>query len=137
MPTELYSEEPGMRQSEVERKARAMSRMAGMFEKQIDWTGPGDVNVDPRMNAVLSGTGSAWDQSYVIQSITFVFNQPDGVTDNGGFTMTIEAANQNAGVQSELDGTTAQPGGGDEGDGAGAGATDLQSEQGFDERGFE
>lgn len=135
MPQEFYQRVPGERHEQVERRAKIRSRIASLFEKQIEWQGPGDVNVDPRMTVPLSGTGSAWDQSYIIQSITFIFDQPEGVSEYGGFTMTIEAANDIGGMQAALDSTTTQP--------ADTSALDnevgspAQSPSGWDEKGFE
>lgn len=134
MPQEYYQHVPGERHDQVERRARVRARIAGLFEKQIEWMGPGDVNVDPRMTVPLTGTASAWDQSYIIQTITFVFDQPEGASEYGGFTMTVEAANDIGGAQAGLDSTTTQPGGGPEGDGEGQPGA---SNQGWDETGFQ
>lgn len=93
MPTqEFYSRTPGRRFDQVQRQAKADARKAGFYERQIELTAPGDVNLDPSKTMSLSGTGTSWDASYIIQSATFVFDQPQGANEYGGCVMTVDAA---------------------------------------------
>jgi phage protein D len=47
-------------------------------ERTLAVSAPGDVNIDPRMVLVLSGTGTGFDQSYVISDISHKWAWDDG-----------------------------------------------------------
>lgn len=125
---EFYSRSPGRTQAQVQQRADRQLRLANQFERGVDLTKAGDVNIDPRMMLSLSGTGTSFDMTYQIQTITWVFDEPESVSEYGGFQMTIEAVKP---FGSGIPDITSTPGGGPDGDGAQA------SPEGFDESGFE
>jgi len=92
MATQFYQRLHNRRQDQADRNAKALYKKARSFNRRIEFNAPGDVNVRPDMTATLSGTGTAWDRTYQIKTVTFLFDQPEGASESGGFTMTIEAA---------------------------------------------
>jgi phage protein D len=106
-PLEFIDHIPGLTDDQVEKIATKKQIERQRHEMQIEVVMPGDVNFDARMMVELSGTGSAWDQEYHVNTCTHQFN-----TFNG-YTMRISAQNKKGGE-----------GGGEDG---GAGGTDPNS----------
>lgn len=90
--TEFYRRTHGLRQDQVDRQAKSLAQKAGMFNRRIDLRAIGDVNVDPNKEIALTGTETAWDRTYYIMSVTFVFDEPEEPSEYGGCTMTIDGA---------------------------------------------
>lgn len=61
-------------------------------EMKLEAVLPGDVVLTTKTMIRLSGTGTEWDQTYFPKSITRALNE------DGGFTMTLSAQNQNVDV---------------------------------------
>lgn len=59
-------------------------------EKTIEVEMPGDVTLDPTMQIVLAGTGTAFDQTYVLASVNHSWAQGDG------YRMSFSARNPDA-----------------------------------------
>jgi len=63
-------------------------------EMQISVTMPGDVNIDPQMQLVVTGTGTGFDQSYIMSSISHEWSWDDG------YVMTLATRNKKGGRSS-------------------------------------
>ncbi len=68
-----------------DRVTKSKVRETASHERTVELEMPGDVNIDPRMRLALSGTGTAFDQDYIMSGITHRFDQ------QGGYQMTINA----------------------------------------------
>ncbi len=60
---------PGMTQEQATAKAKAHNAKAAKHEMEVSIEVPGDPNIKARMNVLLSGTASAWDQEHEITSV--------------------------------------------------------------------
>ena len=74
---------PQLTQSQANSRAKAHSDKAMRHELDVSVEIPGDISVTPRMNLLLSGTNSAWDQLHDISTVTHK------VSVDGGFTTSI------------------------------------------------
>lgn len=106
--------EPGLTDDQVEKLSRKLLEEKTRHELAIEIDMPGDTALTPRLMLQVSGTGSAFDQSYFIDSVT---HQCD---EQNGYTMSARAKNKR-------DGRSESDGGDDvsdeEGDGSGSGAS--------------
>lgn len=73
----------------AQRTLRALSAHERVIEAEM----PGDLTLDARMLVRLAGTGSGWDQDYVIDEVARSFDL------QSGFRQTVRARNLSAGVE--------------------------------------
>lgn len=73
-----------------DRIAKSRLKETLSHERVVDIDMPGDVAIDPRMALKLSGTGTKFDQSFIIADITHRF------TRDGGYQMTVSGHNVDA-----------------------------------------
>jgi hypothetical protein len=71
--------------------AKGMLANITSHERTVTIRAPGDVSIRPDMNLVLSGTGTAFDQSYVISDIEHNWSQ------HQGYVMTVRVRNMSEG----------------------------------------
>jgi phage protein D len=114
---ELYDQAADRTEDQNTKDQEQRQQIAATFTKEVDVTAPGDVNIDPTMALVLSGTGTAFDQSYIIYQITHTFHFEHG------YRMNVIAKNQD-----ESGGS----GGGGDATAGGAPADTFPSVQGFE-----
>jgi phage protein D len=88
---EFFDIRPGLTQGQATAQAQSTAKLAGAFQKQVEVDMPGDVNVTQSMTLTLSGTGTSWDQSYLIEAVTHRINA------HQGYRMLIEAKNVDPG----------------------------------------
>lgn len=85
---EFYSEEPGRTQDQVQTKAKGLKNLADSKQWTIEVLAPGDPSVKASTGVTLSGTGTAWDQLYAVQSVTHRVSAEHGylmeITGNAG-----------------------------------------------------
>jgi phage protein D len=68
-----------------DRVTKSKVRETASHERTVEIEMPGDVKIDPRMRLALSGTGTAFDQDYIMSGTTHRMDQ------QGGYQMTISA----------------------------------------------
>jgi hypothetical protein len=76
---------PGMNQQEVETLAKTRATETIRHEMCIDLEMPGDLSLDVTQQIQLSGTGTAFDQTYDIDELTFDYESGE----EGYLSMTI------------------------------------------------
>lgn len=103
-PLEWIDHIPGLTDAQVEKIATKRQIEKQRHEMHVQFVMPGDVALDPRMMLSLSGTDSAWDQDYHIDTISHFFSPLDG------YTMSISAKNKKGGEGGQQNGGA---GGGD------------------------
>ena len=88
---------PGMNQQEVETLAKTRANETIRHEMCIELTMPGDLSLDVTQQVQLSGTGTAFDQTYDIDELTFDYEAGE----NGFLSMTIvgKSASQGRSVE--------------------------------------
>lgn len=116
-PLEWIDVLPGLTDSQVEKIAAKRQIEKQRHEMQVQIVMPGDVDLDPRRMLTLSGTDSAWDQDYHIDTISHAFSPVDG------YTMSIAAKNKKGGEGGQQN---TGAGGGDDPDEAGSGTSETQ-----------
>lgn len=87
MAGDFYTYSAGLLQDQVKNIALRQAQEVQTFKRIVEVNAPGDVNVNPQMSLTLSGTGTCFDQSYYIDTVTHVFDF------EGGYRMTVEAKN--------------------------------------------
>lgn len=115
-PLEWIDEIPNLTDAQVEKIATKRQAEKQRHEMQLQIVVPGDVSIDPRMLLDLSGTGSAWDQDYRIDTISHFFSPVDG------YTMSIAAKNKKGGEGGQQN---SGAGGGNDPTGAGSGTPET------------
>lgn len=88
---------PGMTLEQVEKRAETAVDEAILHELAISVEMPGDLAIDPSMKLQLTGTGTIFDQSYVIQEITWEFESGE----SGFFSMHITGESPSEGRAAE------------------------------------
>jgi phage protein D len=83
---------PGLTQGQANAQAQRLQSLASAFQMQVEVDIPGDVTINATMSLNLTGTGTAWDTTYYIDSVTHEFSF------EGGFRTTIEAKTGNDGA---------------------------------------
>jgi hypothetical protein len=78
MPESIYRTRPELTQDQVNSEQKKVARQAGQFEYSIEVDMRGDVNCNPTQQLQLSGTGTAFDRSYDIMSVTHRFSTEEG-----------------------------------------------------------
>lgn len=76
---------PGMNQQEVETLAKTRADETIRHEMCIELEMPGDLSLDVTQQIQLSGTGTAFDQAYDIDELTFNYESGE----DGYFSMSI------------------------------------------------
>lgn len=76
---------PGMNQQEVETLAKTRANETIRHEMCVEIEMPGDLSLDVTQQIQLSGTGTAFDQTYDIDELTFDYESGE----EGFFTMMI------------------------------------------------
>jgi hypothetical protein len=89
---QFFNRVPGLTPDQTQAQADSLGKMTNSFEKQVELHAPGDVAVNPNMSFVLTGTQTAFDQTYFIDVVTHRINWHEG------YTMLIEAKNTDTGV---------------------------------------
>lgn len=92
----FFHDVPGKTEDQVERQASRLQNSAEEKGKYVTVEAPGDVGVRATMSLSLSGTGTAFDQSYDIESVEHRFSIHDG------YVMTITAKNPGQGDDSSF-----------------------------------
>jgi phage protein D len=105
MPESIYKTRPELTQNQVNSEQKKVARQAGQFEYATEVDMRGDVNCNPTKQLQLTGTGTAFDQTYDIMSVTHRISTAEG------YRMTIIGHS----------GSSAGGGGGDGGGGGGGG----------------
>jgi phage protein D len=77
--------EPGLNQEQAQKLAQRKLLEICKQERTICWTEPANLALTPRTQVRLQGTGTAWDQLYVIDRIQ------RRMSFSGGFTMSVQA----------------------------------------------
>jgi phage protein D len=77
---------PNLTKQQADKIAKGRHDEAVGRERNLSIDAPGDVNLDPEMTLALTGTGTGFDQSYVIASITHRFGD--------GYRMSISTRNK-------------------------------------------
>lgn len=88
---------PGMNQKEVETLAKTRATETIHHEMCVEIEMPGDLSLDVTQQIQLSGTGTAFDQAYDIDELTFDYESGE----EGFFSMTIvgKSASQGRSVE--------------------------------------
>jgi phage protein D len=86
---QFYVRNPGLIQNQAQNQAQNLATLAGAFQLQVEVDIPGDVTINPSMGLTLTGTGTAWDTTYFIDTVTHEFSF------EGGFRTTIEGKTGN------------------------------------------
>lgn len=81
---------PNVTKQQADKVAKSRHDEVVSRERTLDIEAPGDVNIDAEGGLTLTGTGTSFDQSYVIASISHRFNQ------HSGYTMTISTRNKDS-----------------------------------------
>jgi phage protein D len=76
---------PGLTSDQADAQAQRLQSLASAFQMQVEVDIPGDSSINATMSLNLTGTGTAWDQTYYIDTVTHEFSFEDG------FRTTIEA----------------------------------------------
>jgi phage protein D len=66
---EYHLHHPGLTQEQANARAKAHNAKATKHEMELSIELPGDPTISARMNILLSGTGSAWDQEHEIMTV--------------------------------------------------------------------
>lgn len=90
----FFKDVPGKTEPQVQNDANRLQNQAEEKGKYVTVEAPGDVNVRATMTLSLSGTGTAFDQSYDIESVQHRFSIHDG------YIMTVTAKNPGQGDDS-------------------------------------
>lgn len=88
---------PGMNQQEVETLAKSRANEAIRHEMCIELDMPGDLTLDVTQQIQLTGTGTAFDQAYDIDDLTFTF----GSGEEGFLSMSIIGKSASEGRSAE------------------------------------
>jgi hypothetical protein len=75
----------GLTQAQADDLAQKTLKDFTGHEREVDFTGPGIIGIDPRRTLRLTGTGTAADMDYPIKTISRKFDW------DGGFSMTVNA----------------------------------------------
>jgi hypothetical protein len=75
----------GLTQAQADDLAQKTLKDFTSHEREVDFTGPGIIGIDPRRTLRLTGTGTAADMDYPIKAISRKFDW------DGGFSMTVNA----------------------------------------------
>ena len=89
----VYNKELGDNPAQAQKNAQNTANQFGQFAYTIEITMAGDVNCNPTKSLQVSGTGSGFDATYTINSITHRFSLHDGYT----MEITAQAAAGGAG----------------------------------------
>lgn len=79
-----------MSKSQQDRVAKSRLKETMIHEREVDIEMPGDVTIDPQSELELTGTGTKFDQSYLISGVVHRFDI------NGGYQMTVSIHNKDA-----------------------------------------
>lgn len=82
---QFYGQHPGRTQEQQQTRSSGDKALTDQHSLTIEVTAPGDPSVTASTGVTLSGTGSAWDTQYVMQSVTH------RVSFDQGYTMEIVA----------------------------------------------
>jgi phage protein D len=69
---------PNLQKDQLDKISEAALKEITSHERKLDVDIPGDLSVDPRMQVTLSGTGTGFDQGYLISDVTHSFSQHEG-----------------------------------------------------------
>ena len=81
---------PGLNQEQADKIAEKRLAENTRHEISIEVSAPGDTSIDVRMKLQLSGTGTAFDQSYSIDTIEHA------ISFDGGYRMNIRGKSKSA-----------------------------------------
>jgi phage protein D len=85
MPAFFFQRLPSLTQDQANSQAQRLQSLASSFQMQVGVDIPGDVTINATMSLTLTGTGTAWDTTYYIDTVTHEFSFEEG------FRTTIEA----------------------------------------------
>jgi phage protein D len=86
---QFFQRIPGLTSDQANSQAQRLQSLANAFQMQVEVDMPGDVTVNPTQSLTLTGTGTAWDTTYYIDTVTHEFSFEEG------FRTTIEAKTGN------------------------------------------
>lgn len=86
---------PGLDTQQAQARAEAIYRDLVRHERVIEGRMAGELQVTPRRQLVLSGTGTTWDQTYWIDTVT------RSLSVAGGFDQRVTARNQSPSLDTE------------------------------------
>lgn len=69
---------PGMTQEQANQSAQSHAGQIALFEREIEFAMPGDPTLNVAQTIALSGTGTAFDQTYPIDHITHLLDMHHG-----------------------------------------------------------
>jgi hypothetical protein len=81
---------PGMSKKQARKHAGARADQISRFEREVEFDIPGDPTLTAERMVVLSGTGTAFDQAYIVDQLTHRFDVEDG------YAMEVRVKNRSA-----------------------------------------
>jgi hypothetical protein len=100
MTDSVYVTTPEHTQDQTTKRAQTVSNQISQFEYSAEVSAPGNVSVNPTCKLQISGTESAFDQTYDIMSVIHRFSVEHG------YTMDIEGRASGSGSGSSPDNQT-------------------------------
>lgn len=98
-PVTWFRRKAGRTQQQAENEAKRLQRLSEEKEKYVTVDAPGDLTVRATSSLTLTGTGTAFDQTYQIETVEHRFSV------GGGYTMSITAKNSGKGDSGYTGGT--------------------------------